>query len=117
MRNHVNTSDVTIAPDTVDPEARDAVMRRRGHRHWRDLTPTQQRFIIAAGIVQVGLATAAWVDLARRPAAAVRGSKGAWAAAIAVNFAGPIAYFVWGRRDAGDVASGQPDAQTQAPPP
>jgi hypothetical protein len=44
---------------------------------------------------------AALVDLARRPASQVRGSKAAWATAITlVNSAGavPLAYFLRGRR-------------------
>ena len=80
-----------------------SIEHAQAHRHrrrWSDLSPAQQRAIVAAGIVQVGLATAAWVDLARRPATAVRGPKAAWAAAIAVNFAGPVAYFIWGRKAA-----------------
>jgi hypothetical protein len=48
--------------------------------------------------VQVGLAAAAWTDLARRAPAQVRGPKWRWAVLIAVNYAGPIAYFRWGRR-------------------
>ena len=47
------------------------------------------------------LKIAALVDLVRRPARQVRGSKPVWAAAIAlVNAAGavPIAYFLRGRR-------------------
>lgn len=51
-----------------------------------------------AGVLQVGLLLAAEVDLARRPADQVRGSKMAWRAVCLVNFVGPIAYFVWGRR-------------------
>jgi hypothetical protein len=41
------------------------------------------------------------VDLARRPPASVNGRKDVWAAAIAVNFVGPLAYFAWGRRPRG----------------
>ena len=67
-------------------------------RHWADLTDQQKALLIAAGVVQVALAATAWVDLARRPAADVRGPKGLWAAAIAVNFVGPITYFAVGRR-------------------
>lgn len=63
-----------------------------------DLSPGGRRFIVLAGIVQVTLAGAAWLDLLRRPAAEVRGPKPAWAAVIAVNFVGPLAYFRWGRR-------------------
>lgn len=48
-------------------------------------------------MVQFGLA-AAWTDLTRCAPAEVRGPKWRWAALIAVNYAGPIAYFCWGRR-------------------
>jgi hypothetical protein len=48
--------------------------------------------------VEATLAAAAWTDLALRPAQFVRGRKLWWALAILVNFAGPIAYFHWGRR-------------------
>ena len=67
-------------------------------KRWRDLSPRQQTAILVAASVQLSLAATAWVDLARRPAALVRGPKPLWAAAIAVNVAGPIAYFVAGRR-------------------
>jgi hypothetical protein len=48
--------------------------------------------------VQIALAAGAWWDLARRPATAVQGSKGAWALVIAVNFVGPVAYLRFGRK-------------------
>ena len=44
-------------------------------RQWSDLSPRQQRSVVAAGVVQVLLA-----------------------AATMVNFVGPLAYFVFGRR-------------------
>lgn len=67
-------------------------------KQWSDLSTGQQAAIVALGAVEVGLAVAAWVDLARRPAERVNGSKRVWAAAIAVNFLGPVAYFWKGRR-------------------
>ena len=72
----------------------------RHRRRWSDLDPREQALVIGLAAVQVGLATAAWIDLARRPAAAIRGPKAAWAVGIGVNFAGPIAYFAIGRRRA-----------------
>jgi len=68
------------------------------HKRWSDLSPNQQTALLTAIAVQLSLAATAWVDLARRPKEQVRGSKGAWAAAIAVNFIGPISYFAFGRR-------------------
>ena len=69
----------------------------RTRRRWSDLDRREQAAIIGLAAVQLTLATAAWVDLARRPAAQVRGPKAVWAVGIAVNFAGPIAYFAVGR--------------------
>jgi hypothetical protein len=73
-------------------------MGMQSRKKWSDLTPAQQRGIVVIGSVQVALAAAAWIDLARRPAALVRGPKPAWALAIAVNFVGPVSYFAFGRR-------------------
>jgi Phospholipase_D-nuclease N-terminal len=67
-------------------------------RRWSDLTRGQQAATLVAGAIQLSLAAVAWTDLARRPAAAVTGPKAFWAAAIAVNFVGPLAYLRWGRR-------------------
>jgi len=68
------------------------------NRNWSDLSPQQRTGMIVAGAVQLALAAAAWTDLARRPAEQVNGPKGVWAVVIAVNFVGPIAYLVFGRR-------------------
>ena len=67
-------------------------------KKWSDLTSGQRAWIVVSGCVQVSLAAAAWTDLARRPAEEVVGSKAKWAAIIAINFVGPIAYFARGRR-------------------
>jgi hypothetical protein len=67
-------------------------------KKWADLSPRQRRLIVASAVVQVGLQAAALVDLVKRPAEQVNGPKAAWVAASFVNFAGPIAYFAFGRR-------------------
>lgn len=66
-------------------------------KRWSDLNRGQRAAIIVAASVQISLAAAAWVDLARRPNDQVRGPKAAWAAVIAVNFVGPASYFAFGR--------------------
>ena len=66
---------------------------------WSDMTTGQKVTVTVVGAVQVALAAAAWADLAKRPAAQVNGPKGVWVAVIAVNWVGPIAYFVGGRRN------------------
>lgn len=70
-------------------------MARKG---WKDLTDREKTAVLVAASVQLSLAATAWVDLARRRPELVRGPKLMWAAAIAVNFVGPIAYFTVGRR-------------------
>ncbi len=66
-------------------------------KRWSDLSDGEKAAILVAASVQLSLAATAWVDLARRPAEQVRGAKGAWAVAIAVNFVGPLSYFAFGR--------------------
>ncbi|MEX5257950.1 hypothetical protein [Kocuria arenosa] len=65
---------------------------------WKDLTPGRQTAPLTLACVQVSLAATAWADLALRPAEEVNGSKGKWAAVIAVNFVGPVLYFRRGIR-------------------
>jgi hypothetical protein len=73
-------------------------MRRR---RWADLSPRQQTAVFVAAVVQLSLAATAWADLATRTPAEVNGSRTTWAAVIAVNVVGPLAWFRWGRRAPG----------------
>jgi len=70
----------------------------RRKKRWSDLSPTQRRAIIAAGVAQNSLLVAALVDLRRRPAKTVRGDKQLWAAFSFVGWIGPISYFAYGRK-------------------
>ena len=70
-------------------------------RHWSELSDRQQTVLLVAVSVQLSLAATAWADLATRPASLVNGRRDVWAAVIAVNFLGPIAYFARGRRPRG----------------
>ena len=70
-------------------------------RTWSDLSPGTRKFLLVSGAIEGVLKTVALVDLARRPAAEVRGPKWKWATAIVlVNSFGavPVAYFLRGRR-------------------
>ena len=70
-------------------------------KRWSDLDARTRRLLIAGAVFEGSLKLAALADLARRPAAGVRGSKARWAMAIVlINSAGavPISYFVRGRR-------------------
>lgn len=67
-------------------------------RRWSELSARQRTAICVAGSVQISLCVAALVDIRRRPASELNGPKWAWTAAAFVNFAGPLAYFRFGRR-------------------
>lgn len=73
-------------------------MEARSKKRWAELAAPQRAGIVAGGAVQLALLGAALSDLAQRPSAEVNGSKRLWAAVSFVNFAGPLAYFAFGRR-------------------
>ena len=66
-------------------------------KQWSDLTDGQRAAIVIAAGVELVLTTLALVDLARRPAAQVRGPKALWALGSVVQPVGPIAYLLFGR--------------------
>jgi hypothetical protein len=68
---------------------------------WDRLDPRVRQALVVAGAVEAGLKIAALIDLAQRPASAVRGRKAWWVAGItAVNSFGalPVIYLLRGRR-------------------
>lgn len=67
-------------------------------KKWADLSTQQQTRIVAGAAVQLSLMSAALLDLRKRTPEELNGPKAAWVAASFVNFAGPIAYFLFGRR-------------------
>jgi hypothetical protein len=67
-------------------------------KQWSDLSSGQHRAAYVVGAVETVLTMLALIDLARRPAGAVRGPKAMWAAGVFVQPVGPIAYFLAGRR-------------------
>ena len=65
---------------------------------WQELAPREQRAIVMLGAVQAALLAAALRDVIRRPSPELTAPKPVWVAACFVNFLGPIAYFIIGRR-------------------
>ena len=68
---------------------------------WSDMGKKQQLSVIVGGVVQVALLVAALVDIKRRPAELIRGRKALWVGLSFINYVGPLAYFIIGRRRAG----------------
>jgi hypothetical protein len=65
---------------------------------WKNMDSGQKTAVLVTGTIQMILAATAWRDLAKRSAPQINGPKGLWAVIIAVNWIGPIAYFIGGRR-------------------
>ena len=76
-------------------------------KKWSELTPTQQKLIIAGGAFELALTTAALISLAKRPSHRGRGPKAMWVLAQAIQPFGPIVYFTLGTRGAPAVDAGR----------
>jgi len=80
------------------------IMKRR----WSELSEGQRRFITVLAVIEGLLKAAALIDIWRRPASQINGSKKRWALSVAgINSAGlvPISYFIFGRRHESSVAA------------
>lgn len=66
-------------------------------RQWSELTQMQKTVFVVLGIFQVALLVVAQWDIQYRPEEDIRGNKWIWRAIVLINFAGPIAYFLFGR--------------------
>ena len=77
-------------------------------QRFADMPPARRRMLAVSAVIQFALLAAALIDIRRRPQEQIRGPKRLWAALAFVNFAGPAAYFIVGRkRHAGPPAGTQ----------
>ena len=67
-------------------------------KKWSELTTGQQNAIKIAAVVQLKLLTMALWDIWHRPEEKINGDRRLWTLASFVNFVGPIAYFLFGRK-------------------
>jgi hypothetical protein len=74
------------------------IMRIWQRKQWSELTSTQQAGLVILGAIQVALLAAAQIDIRRRSADELNGSKRLWTLVAFVNFIGPLAYFIFGRK-------------------
>jgi hypothetical protein len=66
-------------------------------RQFKDLSPARRFWAPGVIAAAVALVAAAEVDIQRRPAGEVRGSKLLWRV-LSLNALGSASYFRWGRR-------------------
>ena len=84
-------------------------MASQNKKKWRDLSPIQQKAIMAGGVAEAILTSYALGDLRSRPAKLVRGPRALWMLAFAVQPFGPLAYLTKGRRP-GTAGAGKDQA-------
>ncbi|KAB1645580.1 hypothetical protein F8O06_04110 [Pseudoclavibacter sp. CFCC 14310] len=63
-------------------------------------------FGFVAGAAQLALAAYAGSDLVKRPESQINGPKALWAGALAINWVGPTAYLLLGRKETFDQVKG-----------
>jgi hypothetical protein len=80
---------------------KNAMLRATKKKSFKDLSGEQKRRVAVTAAVQMALQAAALKDLKKRPKTLINGPKPAWFAASFVNFIGPVAYFLFGRKRLG----------------
>ena len=67
-------------------------------KKWGELSTPAKVSTIVMGLIQVGLLVAALADIRKRSADEINGSKAMWVGLSFINYVGPIAYFIKGRK-------------------
>src|SRR5215831_7390284 len=99
MPRHGGLAGVRCRPSGILASPAEDVMTTR--KKWSDLSQRHQALIITAAVAEGSLKVAALIDIKRRPASQIRGSKWVWATVVVlVNSFGlaPLSYFAFGRR-------------------
>ncbi len=73
-------------------------MTARKKKKFSELPPRSRAAIIVGAIIQFALQGAALRDIKKRPADQIKGPKPLWVGLSFVNYFGPIAYFLVGRK-------------------
>jgi flagellar biosynthesis/type III secretory pathway M-ring protein FliF/YscJ len=68
-------------------------------KRWEDLTQQQRIAIVIMGVIQFALLAAALADIRQRSEEELTASKRAWTMISFINYVGPIAYFLFGRKE------------------
>ncbi len=86
-----------------------ALRHKRGPR-LSELSPPLRAAALVLAAFQIVLYAAAYVDISRRPAEQIRGSKTRWRLVCLLNTLGPLSYFRWGRIAEQAETAGDTDA-------
>lgn len=73
-------------------------MNNKARVKWSELPTSRKVGIMLMTIAQFTLLAFALADIRKRPAEQINGSKKVWTAIAFINWIGPIAYFLKGRK-------------------
>jgi hypothetical protein len=73
-------------------------MKEMKRTRWEDLSQGQRAVVIIMGSIQILLLSLALLDIRKRSSDEIVGSKTMWAMISFINFLGPLAYFLFGRK-------------------
>jgi len=65
---------------------------------WQEFSPNQRKALVAGGTMQLLLLGSALLDIRRRTSDELLGGRRLWLPVVFINFIGPIAYFLIGRK-------------------
>ena len=99
-------------PASTDRYSGRMEQEKKKKKRWSEISRAKRAAIVAQFVIQVSLLIAALWDIRRRPAAEIRGGKKLWTALAFINYIGPIAYFVVGRKS--EVPIAEPSAESLA---
>ncbi|MEZ4634623.1 MAG: hypothetical protein R2873_07045 [Caldilineaceae bacterium] len=84
------------------PESKNESKKKK----WSELSGPAKVGTILMTVIQISLLAAALLDIRKRPAEEINGSKKLWTAIAFINWVGPIAYFVKGRKKPAELVIG-----------
>ncbi len=67
-------------------------------KRWSDLSTPQKGGVSLLVLLQISLLALAQWDLSKRSDSEINGNKLLWRALVFINYVGPIAYFIFGRK-------------------
>lgn len=77
----------------------------KNRKKWSELPTSAKAGTVLMGLIQLSLLAAALLDIRKRPAEQINGSKKLWTAVAFINWVGPIAYFVKGRKQPAELVT------------
>jgi len=84
--------------NAIEHENQEGKPPMKSKNRWKDLSPARRAVLVGLAAVQLLLQGIALRDLAARGQHRINGSKKLWVAATFINFAGPLGYLRWGRK-------------------